>query len=111
MWTGQASMLVATLPAIEGRPIQWYLGIVTGESILDADRSGEAGDGARACPSSAFGLELRKARDSAIETMLNEAAQRGANAVIGVDLGYQPIEMREQGVVLMVSASGTAVRI
>jgi uncharacterized protein YbjQ (UPF0145 family) len=90
-------MLVATLPAIEGRAVQWYLGIVTGETILDR---GELRD-----------LELRRARDAAIETMANEAAERGANAVIGVGLGYQAISVRDEGTVLMVSASGTAVRI
>ena len=31
--TGPGAMLVATVPAIEGRPIQWYLGVVTGQKV------------------------------------------------------------------------------
>jgi uncharacterized protein YbjQ (UPF0145 family) len=41
--------------------------------------------------------------------MTEEAHQRGANAVVGVDLDYETIG--ETGSMLMVSASGTAVRI
>jgi uncharacterized protein YbjQ (UPF0145 family) len=43
--------------------------------------------------------------------MLREAAERGANAVIGVGLGYESIGMRSDGMALMVTASGTAVRV
>jgi uncharacterized protein YbjQ (UPF0145 family) len=50
---------------------------------------------------------VRKARKIALEEMSSEAAREGANAVVGVDIDYEVIR---QGM-LMVSASGTAVRI
>jgi uncharacterized protein YbjQ (UPF0145 family) len=110
----QASMLVATVPAIEGRPVQWYLGIVSGEAVAGADQPlavvarerEEAG-----CRSGARALDLRDARDTAIFEMLREAAERGANAVIGVDLGYASIPVGGGAMALMVTASGTAVRV
>jgi uncharacterized protein YbjQ (UPF0145 family) len=98
MATDLGSMLVATVPAIEGRPVQWYLGVVSGEAMVDA---GEA------CRR----VDLREARDGAIRAMIAEAAERGANAVLGVGLNCESIEAGERGVMLMVTASGTAVRV
>jgi uncharacterized protein YbjQ (UPF0145 family) len=113
MQASQASMVVATVPTIEGRPVQWYLGVVSGEAVTCADAArgplGEAGeeDGRQR----ARALDLRDARDAAIFEMLREAAERGANAVIGVDLGYESIQLGSDARALMVTASGTAVRV
>ena len=41
--------------------------------------------------------------------MAAEAAEQGANAIVGVDLDYETIEVGSGGGMLMVSASGTAV--
>jgi uncharacterized protein YbjQ (UPF0145 family) len=99
-------MLVATVPTIEGRPVQWYLGIVSGEALAPTARPLAAG-----CDSGARAIDLRDARDAAIFEMLREAAERGANAVIGVDLGYASIQLSSEGTALMVTVSGTAVRV
>jgi uncharacterized protein YbjQ (UPF0145 family) len=115
MQASQASMLVATVPAIEGRPVQWYLGIVSGGAVADggfhpvAAGRGEAEEDGRRPAGCA--IDLREARDAAIFEMLREAAERGANAVIGVDLGYAPIQVGSGATALMVTASGTAVRV
>ena len=106
-------MLVATVPAIEGRPVQWYLGVVSGEALTGPERLG----GVTPCPGDdgrreqAQALDLREARDAAIFEMLREAAERGANAVIGVGLGYESIQVGSGAPALMVTASGTAVRV
>jgi uncharacterized protein YbjQ (UPF0145 family) len=113
MQTSQASMLVTTVPAIEGRPVQWYLGIVSGGAIAAAERLlAMAGCGdEEGCPRAAKVLDLRDARDAAIFEMLREAAERGANAVVGVGLGYESIGVGGGATALMVTASGTAVRV
>lgn len=105
-------MVVATVPAIEGRPVQWYLGVVSGEAVTDAALLGRrsACGGEEEC-SRARPVDLRDARDTAIFEMLREAAERGANAVIGVDLGYASIQVGGGAPTLMVTASGTAVRV
>ena len=59
--------------------------------------------------SAAYEEELRKAKAIAIQEMQQQAADLGANAVIGVDLDYESIQMGGGGGMLMVSASGTAV--
>src|SRR5258708_2242830 len=107
----QASMLVATVPAIEGRPVQWYLGIVSGEAVAgDRPHGGVVargdGDGGVGCRAGARAVDLRDARDAAIFEMLREAAERGANAVIGVDPGYAPIHAGGAAPARLRTASG-----
>jgi hypothetical protein len=48
---------------------------------------------------------------TAIEEMVAEAEQLGADAVIGVDVDYESIQIGQGGSMLMVSASGTAVKL
>ena len=108
-------MVVATVPAIEGRPVQWYLGIVSGEAVTAGRRSPgvlvhSPGD-EEGCGAGARALDLRDARDTAIFEMLREAAERGANAVIGVDLGYASMPAGGGATNLVVTVSGTAVRV
>ena len=103
-------MIITTTPTVEGQTIKEYLGVVTGEAILGAhvgrDFMASITDivGGR---SAAYEEEVRKARKIALEEISSEAARKGANAVVGVDIDYEVIR---QGM-LMVSASGTAVRI
>jgi uncharacterized protein YbjQ (UPF0145 family) len=102
-------MIVTTTPSVEGYSIAEYKGIVTGEAILGANvfRDLFAGItdilGGR---SKAYEEELAKARQTALAEMQDRARELGANAVVGVDLDYEVINN-----MLMVSASGTAVRI
>ena len=105
-------MIVTTTNGIEGRRIVDYHGIVTGEAILGANVFRDFFAGIRDIVggrSGAYERSLREARDLAIQEMEAEAARRGADAVIGVDLDYEVIG-KENGM-LMVSASGTAVRL
>ena len=103
-------MLVTTTPTVEGHTIEEYLGVVTGEAILGAhigrDILASFTDiiGGR---SAEYEEEVRKARKIALEEMASEAQNRGGNAIVGVDLDYEVIR---QGM-LMVSVSGTAVRL
>ncbi|HLT19550.1 MAG TPA: heavy metal-binding domain-containing protein, partial [Thermomicrobiales bacterium] len=61
--------------------------------------------------SGAYEEELRRAREIALEEMAQEARDRGANAVIAVDVDYEAIQIGSGGAMLMVTASGTAVRV
>lgn len=109
-----ANILVTTTPGVDGRPIQQYLGIVTGEAILGANIFRDFFAGVRDIVggrSGAYEAELRKAREIAIEEMTSYAASVGANAVVGVDIDYETIQINNGGTMLMVSASGTAVRV
>ena len=111
--SGQSrGFVVTTTHSVEGSPVQEYLGVVTGEAILGANIFRDVFAGIRDIVggrSGAYERVLREARDAALGEMTEEAQRRGANAVIGVDLDYETIG--DTGSMLMVSASGTAVRI
>ena len=103
-------MIVTTTPGIEGRTVQEYLGIVTGEAILGANIFKDLFAGIRDIVggrSGAYEQELNRARQIAMQEMEEAATRLGADAVIGVDLDYETVG---QGSMLMVTASGTAVR-
>ena len=107
-----AGMLSVTTPAIEGRRVTRYLGIVTGEAILGANIFRDFFAGIRDIVggrSAAYEQELRKAKAIALDEMEQQARELGANAVLAVDLDYETIQVGSGGGMLMVSASGTAV--
>ncbi|WP_224702983.1 heavy metal-binding domain-containing protein [Devosia aquimaris] len=105
-------MIITTTPSIEGRPIRDYLGIVTGEVIVGAnifkDMFANIRDivGGRA---GAYESTLRDARQQAFAELEDEARRRGADAVIGIDIDYEVVG--QGGSMLMVSVSGTAVKL
>lgn len=105
-------MIITTTNSIEGKTIEAYYGVVIGEAIMGAnvfkDLFASIRDivGGR---SGSYEAELTKARQIAFEEIRKEAAVLGANAVIGVDLDYEVVG--QNGSMLMVSISGTAVRV
>lgn len=104
-------MIVTTTPTVEGRAVAEYLGVVSGEAILGANIFRDLFAGIRDIVggrSGSYEKVLREARDAAVREMAEEAAKRGADAVVGVDLDYETVG---QGSMLMVTASGTAVRL
>jgi uncharacterized protein YbjQ (UPF0145 family) len=103
-------MILSTTPTLEGKPVQSYLGIVTGEAILGAHLFKDLFAGIRDIVggrSAAYEKELAKAREIALKELAQAATERGADAVIGVDLDYEVLGAG--GGMLMVTASGTAV--
>jgi uncharacterized protein YbjQ (UPF0145 family) len=105
-------MIVSTTHAIDGRPVDQYLGVVTGEAILGTNIFRDFFAGIRDIVggrSGAYEKSLREAREIAMSELQDEARKLGANAVIGVDLDYENITVGSNGSMLMVSASGTAV--
>jgi uncharacterized protein YbjQ (UPF0145 family) len=105
-------VIISTTHALEGRTIAEYRGIVTGEAILGANIFKDLFAGIRDIVggrAGAYEAELRKARAIAFEELEAAAVQLGADAVIGVDLDYETVG--QGGSMLMVTASGTAVRL
>ncbi|MGH7658707.1 MAG: heavy metal-binding domain-containing protein [Gemmatimonadales bacterium] len=107
-------MLISTTHSIEGRRVREYHGLVSGEAILGANIFKDLFAGIRDIVggrSAAYEQELRKGKALALSEMEEQASALGANAVIGVDLDYETITLGSGGGMLMVSASGTAVRL
>jgi len=105
-------MIVTTTPNIEGKTITGYLGVVSGEAIMGANLFRDLFAGIRDIVggrSAAYEKVLKKARETAIQEVIEEATRLGANAVVGVDIDYEVLG-KDNGM-LMVNASGTAVTI
>ncbi len=105
-------MPITTTPSFEGRRILEYKGLVSGDAILGANFFRDMFAGLRDMiggRSGAYEKVLRSAKTEAIEDMLEAARERGGNAVVGVDLDYETIQIQDGGSMLMVSATGTAV--
>ena len=103
-------MIISTTPNLEGHPIQKYLGVVTGETIIGAnvfkDMMAGITDffGGR---STTYEKVLIQAKDTAIQEKVDRAGQWGANAIVGIDIDYETVG--GSGSMLMVTCSGTAV--
>ena len=102
-------MIISTTNTLEGKKITSYLGIVTGETIIGANIFRDFFAGIRDIVggrSGAYEEVLKEARETALKELEEKAMQAGANAIIGVDLDYETIGQS----MLMVTASGTAIR-
>ena len=98
----QCIMILTTTPNIEGCTILEYKGVVFGEVIAGVNFIKD------------FGASIRNfigGRSSSYESELlqERAMQMGADAVIGIDIDYEVLG--ENSGMLMVSASGTAVKL
>ncbi len=105
-------MFLSTTPTIEGRNFAVYRGVVFGEVttgvnfIKDFAASIRDFIGGR---STTYEDELIHARDQAMREMEERARKLGADAVVGIDIDYEVLG--QNGGMLMVTASGTAVRL
>jgi UPF0145 protein athe_0545 len=103
-------MILTTTPTLEGQPIKQYLGIVTGETIIGANAIKDFMAGLTdffGGRSTTYEKVLIEAKESALAELQQRAVQKGANAIVGIDLDYETVGAN--GGMLMVTVSGTAV--
>ena len=105
-------MIITTTPTVEGRRITEYKGIVFGEVIAGVNVVKDIAAnfsnffGGR---SGTYESELISAREQALYELEQRALQLNADAVVAVDVDYEVLGS-DNGM-LMVTASGTAVRL
>ena len=105
-------MIVTTTPTVQGREIEAYYGVVFGEVISGVNFLKDFAAGLTnffGGRSTTYEGEIIQARTAAMAEMQQRAEQLGANAVVGVDIDYEVLG--EGNNMLMVTASGTAVRL
>ncbi len=103
-------MIVTTTHDIQGSPISDYLCIVVGERIIATSIMRDIAAGLRDVVggrSGAYEEKMQKARDIAKAEMEQKGHELSADAIVGVDIDYETIGNN----MLMVSASGTAVKV
>lgn len=105
-------MIITTTQSIEGREISEYMGIVFGEVVSGVNFLRDLGAGLRdffGGRSSGYENELMRAREEALEEIEERARRLGADAVVGCKMDYEVLG--QNGSMLMVTVSGTAVRL
>lgn len=105
-------MLVTTTPSVKGKKITDYHGVVFGEVITGINMLKDLGAGLRNMfggRSAGYEEELLSAREEAMREMEQRAQEKGANAVVGVDVDYEVLGA-DNGM-MMVTVSGTAVKV
>jgi uncharacterized protein YbjQ (UPF0145 family) len=105
-------MITTTTPNIEGKQIEQYLGIVSSEVIIGANVFKDIMGGLRdffGGRSGTYEKVIDEARSSAMTELVQRAQAMGANAVVGIDLDFETVG--SGGSMMMVIASGTAVRV
>lgn len=105
-------MIITTTPVVEGRPVQEYLGVINAQSIIGANIFKDILGGLRDVfggRSKTYERVLEEAKEDALRELGEKAQALGANAILGVDLDFETVG--GSGSMLMVIASGTAVRL
>lgn len=103
-------MIVTTTNTVENRPVVEYLGVVCAQSVLGVNAFKDMAAGMRNVfggRSRSYENELSSGVAGTLEELEKQAAQLSADAVVGVDIDYETVGSN----MLMVSASGTAVRL
>ena len=105
-------MILTTTPTVEGRTIAEYKGVVFGEVIAGVNFLRDIAASIRNLVggrSGSYEEELIRARNQAMNEMADRARTLGADAVVGIDIDYEVLG--ENNGMLMVTASGTAVKL
>ena len=105
-------MILTTTASIEGRPVQDYLGVINAQSIIGANMFKDNFAGLRDLVggrSKTYERVIEEAKEDAMRELTQKAQAMGANAVVGIDLDFETVGA--SGSMLMVIATGTAVRI
>ncbi|AWT25067.1 hypothetical protein Csp1_02390 [Corynebacterium provencense] len=103
-------MIVTTTATVDGHPVREYVRIVAGETVVGINMFKDIGAGFRNLVggrSAGYETEIVNAREQALGEMVQRAIELGAEGVIGVKIDYESLG---QGGMVMVTASGTAVR-
>lgn len=107
-----SNMILTTTASIEGRPVQEYLGVINAQSIIGANMFKDIFAGLRDLiggRSKTYERVIEEAKEDAMRELTQKAQSMGANAVVGIDLDFETVGA--SGSMLMVIATGTAVRI
>jgi len=105
-----AKVIVTTTHGIDGYRAVAYLGVESVEFVIGTAVFSEITTGFQdffGMRSSAFESKLHQAKQTAFETLKMIAAEKGANAVVGIDLDFTEFSGNRIGLVL----SGTLVRL
>ena len=107
-------MIVTTTDIIQNQTISEYLGVVTAEVVYGTNVLRDFFAGIRDTIGGRTGSYERvfeKGQLKAIEELKQRAKKLGADAVVGIEIDTGTINVDEKGVLLLITATGTAVKL
>jgi uncharacterized protein YbjQ (UPF0145 family) len=107
-------MLTTTTDVLQGVEIESYLGLVTAEVVYGTNALRDFFAGIRDIIGGRTGSYeqiFQKGQKEAIEELQQRAKRMGANAILGVSLNTGTINVDDKGVLLLITATGTAVKL
>ncbi|MEM7063438.1 MAG: YbjQ family protein [Cyanobacteria bacterium P01_B01_bin.77] len=106
-------MILATTDTLQGKNIKQYLGIVTAEVVYGSNMLRDFFASIRdfwGGRTGSYERVFEQGQQDALKELQERASRLGADAVIGVQLKTDTINLDETGVLMLVTASGTAVK-
>jgi uncharacterized protein YbjQ (UPF0145 family) len=107
-------MILSTTDFIQGANIQNYLGIVTAEVVYGSNALRDFFAGIRDVlggRTGAYERVFQKGQQDALKELESRASQLGADAVVGIQIKTDTINIDEHGVLMLITATGTAVKL
>ena len=107
-------MILSTTDSLQGENIQNYLGIVTAEVVYGSNALRDYFAGIRDVlggRTGAYERVFEKGQKDALKELEARAKRLGADAVIGVHIKSDTINIDEHGVLMLITATGTAVKL
>ncbi len=107
-------MILSTTDFIQGANIQNYLGIVTAEVVYGSNALRDFFAGIRDVlggRTGAYERVFEKGQQDALKELESRASQLGADAVVGINIKTDTISIDEHGVLMLITATGTAVKL
>lgn len=106
-------MIVTTTDVIQGAVIESYLGIVTAEVVYGTNALRDLFASLRdffGGRTGSYEKVFEQGQNDAIQELKQRGQRLGADAIIGIEIDTDTINVDQQGVLLLITARGTAVR-
>ena len=107
-------MIVTTTDQLQGSTIQSYLGIVTAEVVYGSNALRDFFAGIRDIiggRTASYERVFERGQQEAIAELQKRSQKLGADAVVGIRVETDTINLDETGVLLLITATGTAVKL
>jgi uncharacterized protein YbjQ (UPF0145 family) len=107
-------MILTTTDLLPGSEIESYLGVVTAEVVYGGNAMRDFFAGIRDIiggRTGSYEQVFEKGQHEAIAELERRAHKLGANAVIGISLNTNSIQVHESGSLLLITGTGTAVKV
>jgi uncharacterized protein YbjQ (UPF0145 family) len=107
-------MILSTTDVIQGAIVEGYLGVVTAEVVYGSNALRDFFAGIRDIiggRTASYERVFEQGQREALAELERRAQSVGANAVVGIKVDTGTINLDQTGVLLLITATGTAVRL